>query len=219
MIPSGNRPAESSVGSKSGAELIENPTSESCCSPSNVEPSPPLQHLTALGGAIPAAPRELVVDFLEVEMANTGSSGCSACDSVRGQLDATVDALEPIIAELGVRLSVRATLVRTEEEVRRLGVRGSPTIRIGEVSLFPEHCGMGEERVWSWRGKEYNSPPRALLLHTILRGYVAWAGTEMVNQPAGRAPDEEIEIPIYLRQFLAQESRAEALKAPEHHCC
>jgi len=28
MIPSGNRPAESSVGSKSGAELIENPTSE-----------------------------------------------------------------------------------------------------------------------------------------------------------------------------------------------
>jgi hypothetical protein len=79
-----------------------------------------------------------------------------------------------------------------------LRLTGSPTIRVGDVEVRPEHRGTDEEgRVWWWNGEEHSLPPEAMLVDTILRGYALLRAAGGIGA---------FSLPAYMQQFLKPES-------------
>lgn len=143
----------------------------------------------------------LAIEFLEVAMPSTNGEGCSACDSVRGRLDSAIEAVRPLFARLGTEVEVEAARVRTEAEARTLGLHASPTIRIGNVVVAPEHRGTGEERLWQWRGDRFAAPPQGMLVDMLIRGYAATV-TSASADVGDQEKDARGDLPAYLLQFL-----------------
>ncbi|MEX2362839.1 MAG: hypothetical protein WD597_04415, partial [Balneolaceae bacterium] len=84
---------------------------------------------------------------------------------------------------------------RTEEEARTHRITASPTIRIGNFDLFPEHAGEeSEERAWSWKNETFSEPGREIFIEAILRGYLG-----EVKQK------EKKEISPYVMQFFGKQ--------------
>lgn len=155
----------------------------------------------------------LAIDFLEVDMPSE-SPGCAACDGVRARLDSALEVVSPLLAQLGTTVELRAARVRTEADARALRLTASPTIRIGGVEAAPEHRGTGEERVWTWRGEAHSTPPQAMLIDALLRGYTGstsdGAPSAGAAQASGNAP-----LPAYLAQFLTSDGNI----ANQPACC
>ncbi|MGB9887352.1 MAG: DUF2703 domain-containing protein [Moorellales bacterium] len=169
------------------------PQAGGCCDPT-----------AAVEGATPeeeAATRRLRVEFLYLDREQ-----CSRCRETEEVLEEALDEVAPVLRTTGFEVDLQKIHVRTEEQARRLGLISSPTIRVNSRDLAAElrenRCDgcsdlCGDEvdcRVWIYRGKEYEVPPKALLVEALLRA--AYGG-----EPAGPPPAPG-ELPDNLRRFF-----------------
>ena len=106
---------------------------------------------------------------------------CNPCQSTESVLDQAVLGLTPILKECGFKIKVNKIHVETENQARKLKLVSSPTIRVNGLDIQPEisedvcDCcssiaGDNEIncRVWLYEGKEYWTPPKAMIMNSIL---------------------------------------------------
>jgi hypothetical protein len=145
---------------------------------------------------------------LEVELLYLDRTICERCKGTETVIKEAVEEAQRILGPTGVEVSLKMTHVRTEEHAVALGFVSSPTIRImgrdAAVDVKENVCdGCGELggcditcRVWTWQGKEFSVPPKAMLLDAILR--VAY-----LHPSDGRSLPKPLEsLPENLKKFF-----------------
>lgn len=140
--------------------------------------------------------KQIDVILLEVDMASATKQSCDACDVAKRQLTSALEIVAPLLNDVSVDVRLNSVLVSTEEQAQQLRFRGSPTLRVGDVEVFPAHVSGSEERTWQWGNQEHSVPPVGLFVDAILKG---WAGTE--HEPV----TEPYTLPVYLASYLTKE--------------
>lgn len=149
--------------------------------------------------------RRLTIDFLYLDR-----SRCTRCQATDTVLDDALAELAGDLRAASVVAEVRKIHVKTAEQARELGFVTSPTIRINGRDIAPDiiesacascSCGCEEEgvacRTWSYQGREYDAPPRALIVDSIRRAIAdpdRWAAETIT--PLRDAPEN-------LKRFFA----------------
>lgn len=148
----------------------------------------------------PAPVNRLTIEFLYLDRTR-----CTRCRETNDSLDAALAEAADALQRAGAEVEVRKTQVQTAEQARAVGFVSSPTIRINgrdialELKESPcEDCGCGCDeqvlcRVWTYRGREYTSAPKDLILDAIRHAALAAPADE-------RRP---VEVPKNLKQFFA----------------
>jgi hypothetical protein len=83
-----------------------------------------------------------------------------------------VETIEEILKECKIQALVRKVKVATQEEAERLRFPGSPTVRINGADIDPvagETGGVMGCRVYTYRGKIYEYPPRDMIAKAVKR--------------------------------------------------
>ncbi|MEH6308683.1 DUF2703 domain-containing protein [Olivibacter sp. SDN3] len=136
----------------------------------------------------------LDVKLIQVDMQIEGKKSCTTCDKVHTMLLNAVKFLEPVFRKLDVHLVLNNLFITTIDEAEHLGISSSPTIRIGNTSLYPEHISSnGEERQWYWKGGVSTEPTEQMFIELIFRGYL---NTD--------SQSERQEVSPYVKKFLKQ---------------
>lgn len=150
----------------------------------------------------------IIIELMYIDLTT-----CDRCIGTDSNLDEAIAEASGLLASTGRRIEVRKILVETEKQAEELGFISSPTIRINgqDIQLeFKESlcgcCGeiVGEDidcRVWIWQGKEYTTPPKAMLLEAILR--------HIYGQPqeAGKVVTQQKQVPENLKRFFASKNK------------
>lgn len=120
--------------------------------------------------------REIVIDFLYLDV-----TVCERCQGTDKSLDEAIGEVANILAATGIDVKVNKINVLNEELAIKHKFLTSPTIRINGKDIqmdykesLCESCGdlCGDEvdcRVWIYQGKEYSSPPKAMIIEAILK--------------------------------------------------
>lgn len=136
-------------------------------------------------------------------------SVCTRCQGAETSLEEAISEVTRILAAAGIEVAVRKIHVQSEEQALKLGFVSSPTIRINgrDTQLdvrenLCESCGdlCGKDvecRVWVYQGKEYTTPPKAMIIDTILRE--VYGGSTGASQ----GPSNIEALPENLRRFFA----------------
>jgi hypothetical protein len=165
----------------------------------------------------PVLEQELVIDFLYLDLET-----CTRCRGTDANLEAALTEVGRVLDAAGIDVSVRKTLVASEEQARTLGFISSPTIQVNgrDIALelresscaeCGEVCGCDgaiDCRVWVWQGQEYTQAPPAMIVDAILRA--VYGGMEQEAAPVPAA------VPENLARFVA--GKAE-LVAEVASCC
>ena len=145
--------------------------------------------------------KRLLIEFMYIDL-----QVCVRCMGTDTVLEEAIAEVTNVLKAAGYEIEVRKILVTSEKQAEALNFISSPTIRINgqDIQLdakesLCESCGdvAGEDidcRVWSWEGKEYSQPPKAMLVDALLRH--VYGGRQPAAQ-AGRA------IPENLKRFFA----------------
>ena len=146
--------------------------------------------------------RQVVIDFLYLEL-----EVCTWCKGTGDSLDAALAQVAGVLQAGGIEVTVNRILVDSEEKAVQIRFVSSPTIRVNgrDIQLDGkeskcESCGdlCGGEvdcRIWLYQGKEYTSPPPAMIVDAILR--------EVYGQPtAAAAVSEPFVLPDNLQKFF-----------------
>lgn len=174
------------------------------------------------------APTERTV--MDVELLALDLDTCDRCTGTDGAIEAAVAELRPALAEAGVELRFRQTVVRTAEQAVERRFQSSPTIRINgsdlSIELRESRCGdcttlcggaaSTDCRVWFWRGREYTEAPKGLIVDAILRAY---PNADKQPEPARG----EFTLPDNLRRFFEAKRASTAASGksgtPAQACC
>lgn len=144
---------------------------------------------------------------LDIEFLYLDLDTCTRCQGTETSLDEAIAEVRRVLEATGTEVAVRKIHVQSEEQARELRFVSSPTIRVNgrdiqmEVRESPcESCGdiCGEDvdcRVWVYKGREYSTPPKALVVDAILRAVFGGASDE----PQPWTGD----IPENLKRFFA----------------
>jgi hypothetical protein len=143
--------------------------------------------------------KQVDVILLEVDMSGAAKQSCEACDVAKQQLKRALEVVAPLLDDVSVDVRVNNVVVSTEDQARQLRFRGSPTLRVGEFEVVPEHLADSEDRKWQWGNQAHTVPPVGLFVDAILRG---WAGSE------SGSVDESYAIPVYLESYLTKKDTA-----------
>jgi len=168
---------------------------------------------------IPAtARRKIQIDFLYVDL-----TACTRCIGTDAHLEEALSEVSRILEAAGVEVSVRKTLVESEEQAKAVGFFSSPTIRINGKDIALEsresRCESCEAcagnvpvncRVWIFQGKEFTEAPKAMIVDAILRE--VYGGTTSKEPPARSR--KRLDVPENLRRFFSGKA---AVK--ESSCC
>jgi hypothetical protein len=123
-----------------------------------------------------AGRRRIDIEFLYLDL-----TACTRCRGTDEHLQEAMSAVSKIADTAGIEMSLRKTLVESEEQALALGLISSPTIRVNGRDIAPElresRCASCESRscdgvacrVWLFRGKEYTEAPTAMIVEAILR--------------------------------------------------
>ncbi|WP_134089033.1 DUF2703 domain-containing protein [Olivibacter sp. XZL3] len=137
----------------------------------------------------------LDVNLIQVDMQKEGKKSCATCDKVHETLLNAVKLLQPVFRKLDVHLVLNNLFITTIDEAKRLGISSSPTIRVGNTLLYPEHISSnGEERQWHWKGGVSTEPTEQIFIELILQGYT----------DNSDSPSEIREIAPYVKKFLKE---------------
>ena len=148
-----------------------------------------------------AEKRQVVIDFLYLDLAV-----CTRCKGTGDSLDSALAQVAGVLQASGAEAVVNRIHVDSEEKALQYRFASSPTIRVNgrDIQLAGkeskcESCGdlCGDDvdcRVWLYQGKEYTSPPPAMIVDAILR--------EVYGQPAAAAVGEPFVLPDNLRNFF-----------------
>lgn len=178
-----------------GCQSIDKPAQSGCCSGASEANCCPQ------GGS---GEKRLLIEFMFIDL-----TVCDRCLGTDASLEEAVAEVANVLRATGYEIDVRKILVESENQARELGFVSSPTIRIngqdiqldGKESLC-ESCGdvCGEDvdcRVWIWQGREYTTPPKAMIVDAILRHVY---GGQQAARPAVK------EVPDNLKRFFAAKS-------------
>ena len=146
--------------------------------------------------------RQIVIDFLYLDL-----EVCTWCKGTGESLDGALAEVSKVLAASGVTVVVNRIHVDSAEKAGQLRFASSPTIRVNgrDIQLDGkeskcESCGdlCGDEvdcRIWLYQGKEYTSPPQAMIIDAILR--------EVYGQTQVRedSPDKFV-VPENLKKFF-----------------
>ena len=149
-----------------------------------------------------AAKRQVVIDFLFLDL-----EVCTWCKGTGDSLDGALAQVAGVLQAGGIEVTVNRIHVDSEEKAVQHRFVSSPTIRVNgrDIQLAGkeskcESCGdlCGDEvdcRIWLYQGKEYTSPPPAMIVDAILR--------EVYGQAAATAGvSEPFVLPDNLRKFF-----------------
>ncbi|HET6466334.1 MAG TPA: DUF2703 domain-containing protein [Nitrospiria bacterium] len=162
--------------------------------------------------------RKIEIDFLCVDL-----TACTRCIGTDANLEEALSEVSRILEAAGAEVSVRKTLVESEEQAKALGFFSSPTIRINGKDIALEfresRCESCEAcagnvpvncRVWVFQGQEYTEAPKAMIMDAILREI--YGGTPSKKPPA--RPRKRLDVPENLRRFFSGKA---AIK--QSSCC
>ncbi len=162
------------------------------------------------------AKRSLVIEFLYLDL-----SICKWCQDTETNLDEAVSETANILKLTGVDVAVKKIQVQSEQQAYELGFEISPTIRINENDIqldvkgsSCESCSnlCGEDvdcRLWTYQGKEYNAPPKGMIIDAILREvYVG-------SKDNADTPSKTKGVPENLKRFFAAKERNENVHLKE----
>jgi hypothetical protein len=170
--------------------------------------------LDELGAA--SATHQLVIDFLYLDLET-----CTRCRGTDANLAAALVEVGRVLDAAGVEVSMRKTLVASEEQARLVGFVSSPTIRVNgqdiALELRESSCAACGEacacdgtidcRVWVWQGQEHTEAPTAMIVDAILR--------EVYGGERATAPSPMGAVPENLARFFAGKERLAATMS----CC
>lgn len=205
---------------------------QSCCLPRATDASCCPAPAGAAKSAVDPCCETTRPAILDVELLALDLNTCDRCTGTDAAIASAVSHLRPVLAEAGVELRFRRTVVHTAEQATAVRFVSSPTIRINgrdlPIELRESRCGdcttlcggaAGTDcRVWVWRGREYTEAPRGLIVDAILRAYPQ-AGE--ASEPARG----EFVLPDNLRRFFdAKRERAavpsnEKKSDSDQSCC
>lgn len=147
--------------------------------------------------------RQLLIEFMYIDL-----SVCTRCQGTDSNLEEAVAEVARILEATGMEVIVKKIHVQTEDQARELGFVSSPTIRVNGRDIqmdvkesLCQSCGdlCGDEvdcRVWVYQGKEYDTPPKAMIIDAILREVY---GSSDTNQ---KTPARPVDIPDNLKRFF-----------------
>jgi glutaredoxin len=151
---------------------------------------------------VESAKREIVIDFLYLDL-----EVCTWCKGTNNSLDGALAQVTGVLEAGGVVVTVNRIHVDSEEKALQQRFSSSPTIRVNGRDIQMEgkeskceSCGdlCGDDvdcRIWLFQGKEYTSPPPAMIVDAILR--------EVYGQPTTAATvSEAFVLPDNLRKFF-----------------
>jgi len=148
-----------------------------------------------------AAERLISVEYLYLDL-----DECGRCSDTYIALGEALKEAGPVLEASGVKISLASTKVESQEQAIGLRFQASPTIRMNGRDICEtvdetccEDCSSlcGNDvtcRVWSFRGRTYNSAPKALIVDALLRAAYSPAPQD--------ASDEEFTLPENLRKFF-----------------
>lgn len=172
-----------------------------CCAPKKDVPGPKESG---------KAGKRLEIEFLYLDL-----SVCVPCQGTEASLEEAITEVANVIKATGVEVVVKKINVLSEEQARELKFVSSPTIRINgkDIQLdvkesLCQSCGdlCGDDvdcRIWEYQGKEYNIPPKAMIIEAIL-GEVYGGGKEVANDTQWKG-----DIPDNLKRFFAARRKKE----------
>lgn len=147
--------------------------------------------------------KKVLIEFMYIDLTT-----CDRCLGTDSSLDEAIAEASMFLQNAGYAIEVRKILVETEKQAEELEFVSSPTIRINgrdiQLDSKESKCGCCGEiagqdidcRVWVWQGKEYTTPPKALIIDAILRSIYG-----AKRPPASRSRSRE--VPDNLKRFFA----------------
>jgi len=78
----------------------------------------------------------------------------------------TMKMIDEVMKELNLAATVKKTRITSEEEAKRYGFPGSPTVRVNGVDIDPAARDMPSYigcRIYTFKGRTYESPPKKMM--------------------------------------------------------
>jgi len=147
--------------------------------------------------------RKIEIEFLYLDL-----SVCTRCQGADDSLDEAIAEVSQILKATDVDVVVNKINVTDEKQAEALQFESSPTIRVNgrdiQLEIRESLCEScvdlcGDEvdcRVWVYHGKEYTSPPKAMIIEAILREVYGSSDKQELNKRTYRLLDN-------LRKFFA----------------
>ncbi len=148
-----------------------------------------------------SAPKPLTVDFLYLDL-NT----CSRCIATDTTVDEAVNELAGVFDSLGYEVTVNKVNITSRELAELYRFVSSPTIRVNGIDICSEVkeslctdcgdiCGCDTTcRVFVFDGKEYDQPPKAMVMDGILKALYA---------PEAKREESRYTLPENLEKFFS----------------
>lgn len=139
--------------------------------------------------------RKIEIDFLYLDL-----NICMRCQGTDDSLDEAIAEVSQLLKATDVDVVVNKINITNEKQAEALEFESSPTIRVNgrDIQLeiresLCESCGdlCGDEvdcRVWVYHGKEYTSPPKAMIIEAILREVYGSPDKQELNKKTYRLP-------------------------------
>jgi len=144
--------------------------------------------------------KRIAVDFLYLDL-NT----CSRCKATDTAVKEAAAECSGVLRTLGYAVTVNSVNITSAEMAEEYRFRSSPTIRVNGRDICPaveenncadcgDICGSDTDcRMFVWKGKKYNQPPKAMVTDAILRA---------VYRPRRAPEQEEYRLPENLKKFF-----------------
>ncbi|MBC8587308.1 DUF2703 domain-containing protein [Acidilutibacter cellobiosedens] len=148
---------------------------------------------------------EIIIDFLYLDL-----NICTRCQGTDAGLEEAIADVAKILQLTGIEVVVNKIHIDSKEKAKQHRFISSPTIRVNGEDIqmdvkesLCESCGdlCGDEvdcRVWVYKGKEYNVPPKAMIIDAILRKVYSDKKARLND----RVDKEAYQLPENLRRFF-----------------
>lgn len=120
--------------------------------------------------------KRIVIDFLYLDL-----SVCTRCQGTQNNLDLAINEVTNVLQAANYEILVNKININTKELAIKYKFFSSPTIYVNgnDIAMNLQEstckdCGdlCGESvdcRVWLYKGREYNEPPKAMIINAILK--------------------------------------------------
>lgn len=148
---------------------------------------------------------KIIIDFLYLDL-----NVCNRCQGTDEGIEEAIEDVAKVLQLTGVEIVINKIHINSIEKAMQYKFLTSPTIRINGEDIqmefkesLCESCGdlCNDEvdcRVWVYKGKGYNIPPKAMIIDAILRE--VYANTKTTSDD--EISKETYELPENLRRFF-----------------
>ena len=135
---------------------------------------------------------------VEIEFLYLDLDTCDVCRGSESNLDAALAEISTVLAAAGAAVELKKIHVTSYEQALALGFLSSPTIRVDgrdvALAVKENYCAKcsdlsGTEtfcRVWDFRGDEYSTVPRPMVVEAVLKAVYGGAESDRQAVPAAQ---------------------------------